>query len=100
MDLFEHPLDYYGENKFVITENRAYFIPYRRELDYPNMKAILMEIFDLNDPETYEGVKARFSEGTIIVGSYFSSTRQRIIDTPPDVNEYVEKRLKDVFGDD
>lgn len=31
--LFEHPLTYYYENKFVITEDRAYFVPYRREID-------------------------------------------------------------------
>ncbi len=99
MYLSEHPLTYYGENKFVITENRAYFIPYRRELDYPGMKAILAEVFDLEDPKVYEDVRARFSEGTIIVGSYFPSTKQRIIDTPPEANEYVEKRLQDVFGD-
>jgi hypothetical protein len=36
---------------------------------------------------------------TIIVGSYFPSTKQRTIDTPLEANEYVEKRLKDVFGD-
>lgn len=97
MYLSEHPLDYYHENKFVITEDRAYFVPYRRELDYPGMKAILAEVFDLNDPKVYEGVKARFSEGTIIVGSYFPSTKQTIIDTPSEANEYVEKRLQDVF---
>jgi len=47
----------------------------------------------------YEDVRAEFSEGTIIVGSYFPSTKQITIDTPPEADEYVEKRLKDVFGD-
>jgi hypothetical protein len=47
----------------------------------------------------YEDVRAEFSEGTIIVGSYFLSSKQITIDTPPEADEYVEKRLKDVFGD-
>ncbi len=46
----------------------------------------------------YEDVRAEFSEGTIIVGSYFLSSKERIIDTPSESNEYVEKRLKKVFG--
>jgi hypothetical protein len=39
--LFERPLAYYFENKFVITEDRAYFVPYKREFDWPTMKDIL-----------------------------------------------------------
>jgi hypothetical protein len=83
----------------VITEDRAYFVPYRREIVWPNMKDILIEIFDLDDAEVYEVVEGRFSEGKVIVGSYFPSTEEMIIHTPLERSEYVQKRIKEVFGD-
>jgi hypothetical protein len=96
--LFEQPLAYYFENKFVITEDRAYFVPYRRELDWPIMRDILMEIFDLGDPEVYRDVEGRFSEGRVIVGSYFPKTSHVTIIFPEEWSRYVQKRIKEVFG--
>lgn len=97
--MFEHPLPYYYENKFVITDDRAYFVPYRRELDWPIMRDILGEIFDLDDPEIIEEVDGRFSEGRIIVGYYYPSTKEVVIQVPLETSEYVEKRIREVFGD-
>jgi hypothetical protein len=54
----EHPLTYYFDSKFVLTEQRAYFFPYRRELCFP-MRDILREIFDLDVTEVHREVRAR-----------------------------------------
>lgn len=45
--LFDEPVPYLHENRFVITEDRAYFVPYRREFDWPLVRDILGEIFDV-----------------------------------------------------
>ena len=96
--LFERPLTYYHENKFVITENRAYFVPYRRELDWPVMGDILGQIFDLDDPEVYRDIEVRFSEGRIIVGYYYPKTGHVTIIFPEEWGRYVERRIAEVFG--
>ena len=95
--LFEHPLRYYFTNLFVLTEHRAYFIAYRKEFDWPSIKDILMEIFDLDDPEVYTEVEARFSDGKIIVGYYYSKTGHVTIIFPDKRSGYVQKR-REVFG--
>jgi hypothetical protein len=56
-----------------------------------------MEIFDLDDPEVYAEVEGRFSEGRVIVGSYFPSNDEMIIHTPLERSEYVYKRIREVF---
>jgi hypothetical protein len=97
LKLFEHPLSYYFENKFVITEDRAYFVPYRRELDWPIMRDILGGIFDLCDPEVLRDVEGRFSEGRIIVGYYYPKTGHVTIIFPDEWSRYVERRIEEVF---
>ena len=99
MKLFERPLRYYHENRFVITEDRAYFVPYRREVDWPLVRDILGEIFDLDDPEVYREVEGRFSEGEIIVGSYYPSTEGVVIEVPLETSGYVRRRIEEVFGE-
>jgi len=96
--LFEQPLRYYYENKFVITEDRAYFVPYKREFDWPIMRDILMEIFDLDDPEIYKEVEGRFSEGRVIVGYYYPKTNHIRIIFPDKRHGYVQRRINEVFG--
>lgn len=98
MKLFERPVAYYFENKFVLTEDRAYFVPYRRDIDWPIMRDILMEIFDLDDPEIYEEVEGRFSEGKIIVGYCYPKRNQVTVAFPEERSEYVQERLREVFG--
>ena len=98
MKLFEQPLRYYFENKFVITEDRAYFVPYKREFDWPNMEDILMEIFDLDDPEVYVEVGGRFSEGRVIVGYYYPKSGRITIIFPEEWSRYVERRIEEVFS--
>ncbi len=94
-----HPMTYYFDNKFVLTEDRSYFFPYRRELCFPPMMDILREIFDLDDPEVYRDVRGRLAIGRIIVGDFFPSTQEVIIQVPLEKCQYTEKRIREVFGD-
>ena len=95
---FEAPVTYYFDNKFVLTEHGSYFVPYRRELCFPPMEDILGEIFDLDDPGVYREVRDRLAVGLIIVGDYFPSTKEVIIQVPLEKSQYTEKRVREVFG--
>ena len=99
MRLFDEPVPYCHKNRFVITEEQAYFVPYRREFDWPHVRDILGEIFDLDDPEVYREVDGRFSEDRIIVGSYYPSTEGVVIEVPLETSGYVRRRIEEVFGD-
>ncbi len=82
------------DNKFVITEDEAYFVPL---VDAPQFVEILSAIFDLDDPSVFKDVEERLSDGRIILGRY---SREIFIDSPLEPNEYVQKRLKEVFGEE
>lgn len=62
LKLFESPVAHYHENRFVITEEGAWFVPYRREFDWPPMAEILAAVLDLGVVES------------VIFGSYFPPT--------------------------
>ena len=94
---YERPVEGY-ENKFVITENGAYFVPYLRSSDSPKMVEILAEIFDLSDPEVLREVDGKIFGGRIILGYYDPFTKEVVISTPLEPSEYVQKRIKEVFG--
>ena len=87
------------ENRFVITEDGAYFLPYLNRDDAPAMIEILGEVFDLDDPEIFREVDDKLDEGSIILGDYRPSTEEIIIHTPLETSNYVEKRIGEVFGD-
>ena len=99
MRLFDEPVPYCHESRFVITEDRAYFVPYRKEFDWPLVRDILGEIFYLDDPEVYRKVEGMFSEERIIVGSYYPSTEGVMIEVPLETSGYVRRRIGEVFGD-
>ena len=56
------------------------------------------ELFVLDDPEVYREVRARLADGMMIVGDYFPKSREVIIQFPKESDDYVEKRIKEVFG--
>ena len=99
MRLFERPVAYYHENRFVITEDKAWFVPYRRELDWPPARDILAAIFDLDDPDVYERVDNMLFDGLIVIGSYFPSSGEVIVQVPLESSEYTRSRIEEVFGD-
>ncbi len=98
MRLFDEPVAYYHENRFVLTEERVYFTPYRREFDWPLVRNILGEIFNLDDPEVCGEVEGMFSDGKMIIGSYFPSSGEIIVQVPLEPSEYVQKKIEEVFG--
>jgi hypothetical protein len=93
-----HPMTYYFCNRFVLTDDEAYFVPYRSELDFPPMVDVLREIFDLDDPEVYREVRTGLAVGRIIVGDFYTSTEEVVIQAPSERSGYVERRIREVFG--
>jgi hypothetical protein len=96
--LFDEPVSYCHETRFVLTEDRVYFTSYRREFDWPHVRDILGEIFNLDDPEVCGEVEGIFSDGKIIVGSYYPSTEGIVIEVPLETSGYVRRRIEEVFG--
>ena len=99
MKLFDRPVAYYHENRFVITEDKAWFVPYRRELDWPTARDILAAIFDLDDPAVHESVDKMLDDGLIVIGSFFPSNGEVIVQVPLEPNGYTRGRIGAVFGD-
>ena len=97
LKLYEQPVDGY-ENKFVITEDEAYFVPYPNRMEAPQFIDILGEIFDLDDSEIYREVDGKLFGGRIILGYYDHFNREIIIQTPLETSEYVVMRIGEVFG--
>ena len=94
MTLYDRPVEGHP-NKFVITEDAAYFVPCPN--NSPAMIEILGEVFDLDNPEIFREVDDKLDEGRIILGDYHPSTKEIIVHTPLETNEYVEKRIGEVF---
>jgi hypothetical protein len=97
MKLHEKPLDHV-ENKFIITEDRAYFLPYLDTVEAPRFVEILQEIFDLDDLQVFADVDGKLFAGKIILGYYDPSTKEVVIHVPLESSKYVVKRIKDIFG--
>ncbi|PLS82735.1 MAG: hypothetical protein CYG60_23670 [Actinobacteria bacterium] len=67
MELHDHPVR--GQkNKFVVTEEEAYFFPVASDEDVPLFVDILAEVFNLNDPEVVRVLDEKFDGGKLILG--------------------------------
>lgn len=97
LKLFEEPIESCG-NKFVITEDGAYFVPFIKTLNKPGTIDILAHVFDLEDPEVYSDVSGRLVGGRIIRGYYDPSTKEVVIMGPAEPSAYLRRRITDVFG--
>ncbi len=94
MELYAHPVS--GQkNKFVVTEEEAYFFPVVPG-DAPRFVDILAEVFDLEDPEVVKLLDEKADSGKLILG-YLEANGELDIHVPPERNEHMEKRLKEVF---
>ncbi len=99
MKLFERPVAYYHENRFVLTEDGAWIVPYRRELYWPPMAGILAAIFDLDDPAVHERLARMLDDGLTVIGSFFPSSEEIIVQVPLEPSEHTRSRIGEVFGD-
>ncbi|MDP9426694.1 MAG: hypothetical protein M3P37_11855 [Actinomycetota bacterium] len=95
MELHEHPVQG-RRNKFVVTEEEAYFLAVASG-DVPRFVDILAEVFNLVDSEVVKALDEMFDSGTLILG-YLEADGGLDIHVPLERNEYVEKRLQEVFG--
>ncbi len=96
LELHNHPVS--GQkNKFVVTEEQAYFSPVVSDEDVPSFVDILAEVFDLGNPEVMKTLDGKFDSGKIILG-YLEADERLDIHVPLEQNEYVEKRLQEVLG--
>jgi hypothetical protein len=67
LELYDHPVR--GQkNKFVVSEEEAYFFPVEVGEDVPSFVDILGEIFDLEDPEVVKMLDEKFNSGKLILG--------------------------------
>jgi hypothetical protein len=93
--LYDRPVEGH-RNKFVITEDAAYFVPC---LDNsPALIEILAEIFDLDDPQVHRDVDGRLFGGRIILGYFEPDTKEVVILSPTEPSAYLQRRIEDVFG--
>ena len=97
MELHDKPIEQV-ENKFVITEEKVYFLPCSNREETPWFTEIVKEIFDLDDPEVSRRVEERVSQGKIIMGYYDPSTEEIEVHLPLEPNDYIKNRINVVFG--
>jgi hypothetical protein len=89
---------YYYDNKFVLTEDESYLVPYRREFCFPPISRHPPRDLRLGDPGVCREVRDKLAMGLIVVGDYFPKTKEVIIQVPLETSDYVERRIEEVFG--
>ncbi len=94
MELYDHPVQ--GQkNKFVVTEEEVYFFPIAHG-DVSRFVDILAEAFNLDDTEVEKTLDEKVDSGKLIFG-YFEADGGLDIHVPLERNEYVNKRLEEVY---
>ncbi len=95
-ELHEAPLPG-RENKFVITETEAWFLPFEDNTRAPTLHDMLAALVDLEDEE----VKRKFEDGRILVGYVSGKTREVAVDNwpidPDSDDEVVKTRMREIF---
>ena len=67
MELHDHPVSG-RKNKFVVTEEEAFFFPVVSGEDAPRFVDILAEAFDLEDAEAVKALDEKFDNKKLILG--------------------------------
>lgn len=95
MELYDHPVPGH-KNKFVVTEETAYFVPCASgEDDLRSM--VLTGAFDLRDLEVVKVLNENFESAPLILG-YWEQDGGLNVYVSLERNEYVGKRLSEVLG--
>lgn len=84
-------------SRFVITEDEAYFYPMFD--NKPDTANILVQLFDLGNPEVLKDVSRKLFGGEIVRGHYDPVERQFEILGPVEPNADLWERIADVFED-
>lgn len=89
-------------NKFVITEDEAWFLPIEDNAIAPRLIELLTAVVgdDRPDEETVEALDRKLEDGLILMGYASERAREVSIHSPTRNldNESVRKRLDGVFG--
>ncbi len=67
MELHDHPVPG-RKNKFVVTEEEAFFVPCASGKNAPSFADILAQVFNLKDPEVVKALDEKFDGGKLILG--------------------------------
>lgn len=89
------------ENKFVITENEAWFLAYEDNANAPRLSEILawMLRINLSDGEAVAEVDTKLEDGRILLGYVSREGNEVSVHLPPDSRDAsVYRRLEEVFG--
>lgn len=85
------------DNKFVITPNGAWFLPFEDNGSVPMLCEILAEVVDISRETT----EREFEEGGILVGHVAKQAREVSVHNwpldPESDSEAVKKRVREVF---
>ena len=89
------------ENKFVITETEAWFVPFEDNSSAPLLAEILVLVLhiDLADEEAVAEVGAKLEDGRILLGYISGEGRDISVHLLPGSHDVaVRSRLREVFG--
>ncbi len=90
------------DNKFVITVDEAWFLPFEDNAQAPWLIKILSVVAnaDLEDDQVVEALDRRLEEGSIIMGYVSKQTGKVSVHLPDEpASEVVRGRLDEVFGE-
>lgn len=99
MKLHEQPvLD--AHNKFVITEDKTWFLPFEDNATAPTLGEILAAVVDLSNPAIENSYDQKIEDGLVFLGYVDKETREVSIHLPDKpLNEDMRVRLDEVFGE-
>lgn len=99
MILHEQPV-LEAHNKFVITEDKAWFLPFEDNAVAPTLGEIIAAVVDLSDPEIQSSYDQRIEDGLVFLGYVDKETRIVSIHVPDEpLREDMRVRLDQVFGE-
>lgn len=86
-------------NKFVSTEDEAWFLPFEDKSVAPTLGEILTAVVDLSDPEIEKTYDQKIEDGLVVLGYVDKVSRQVSIHLPDSpIPKDVKIRLDEVSG--
>ncbi|MEJ7841283.1 MAG: hypothetical protein WKF95_05885 [Rubrobacter sp.] len=99
MKLYEQPV-LNAHNKFVITEDKAWFLPLEDNGAAPTLYEVLATVADLSDPTIFDSYEQKLEAGLVMLDYVDKETREVSIHLPDKpISNIMKKRLDEVFGE-